>query len=381
MPRFLIIGNPDNRRTAAFCEAAMAQGCTTGLLSWIDILNQPLQFRDELRHENIVRIESPGENPDVERLLIERGATASGVGDAPWSGEFGQIENSSLWYAGFCETLDMLKMEGNCGSCTHWMNHPDDIAVMFDKGTCQSLLQSASISVPRILGFVRSYHELQTLMQREGTSRVFLKLPHSSSASGVVAFQTNGSNVIAQTSVEVVQQKSQTLLYNSLKVRRYIAESEIARLVDALGVLGLHVEQWVPKAGIDGRIFDLRVLVIAGRARHVVVRTSHTPMTNLHLGNARGNLTQVRQQISTTRWDQAMRTCEKAAACFPRSHYVAVDLMFTPGFRRHFVAEVNAFGDLLPNVLHESQTTYEAEIAEFVTKAGQPDVGDQSLAG
>ena len=44
----------------------------------------------------------------------------------------------------------------------------------------------------------------------------------------------------------------------------------------------------MPKAGLAGHVFDLRVVVIAGRARHAVVRMSRGPMTNLHLLNRRG---------------------------------------------------------------------------------------------
>ena len=47
----------------------------------------------------------------------------------------------------------------------------------------------------------------------------------------------------------------------------------------------------------------------------------------------------------------ALDTCERAAACFPGSLQVGVDLMFSPDWRRHAVAEVNAFGDLLPGLL------------------------------
>ncbi len=35
---------------------------------------------------------------------------------------------------------------------------------------------------------------------------------------------------------------------------------------------------------------------------------------------------------------------------------------FTPGFRRHYLLEVNAFGDLLPGIVHRGCDTYQAEI-------------------
>ena len=57
----------------------------------------------------------------------------------------------------------------------------------------------------------------------------------------------------------------------------------------------------------------------AGRATHAVVRTSRSPMTNLHLGGARGDL-DVRVRLSTRRataGGEALDLCERAAACFP----------------------------------------------------------------
>ena len=48
---------------------------------------------------------------------------------------------------------------------------------------------------------------------------------------------------------------------------------------------------------LDGRAADLRVVVVAGRATHAVVRTSLHQMTNLHLGGSRGDLDSVRRAI------------------------------------------------------------------------------------
>ena len=81
-----------------------------------------------------------------------------------------------------------------------------------------------------------------------------------------------------------------------------------------------------------------------------MVRTGRSPLTNLHLGNARGDLDALRAAAGPARWAAAMATCEQAAACFPRTLQVGVDLLFAAGWRRHAVGEVNAFGDLLPGL-------------------------------
>jgi hypothetical protein len=92
-------------------------------------------------------------------------------------------------------------------------------------------------------------------------------------------------------------------------------------------------------------------------------------MTNLHLGNARGSFEEFLQTAGEEVWSAVADSCRRAAAAFengaapPAVLYAGVDVLLTPGFRRHAVLEINAFGDLLPGVLHEGQDTYAAEVA------------------
>lgn len=181
-------------------------------------------------------------------------------------------------------------------------------------------------------------------------ARLFVKPAHGSSASGVLAVESGGGGRIrATTSVELGADGG---LYNSLRVRRYEREQDIAAIVDALAPDGLHLERWLPKASQDGRAADLRVVVVAGRATHAVVRTSRSPMTNLHLGGRRGDLDAVRENVEAAgaRWTDLLGVCEQAAACFPRTLCVGVDLLPAVGWRRAAIGEVNAFGDLLPRL-------------------------------
>jgi hypothetical protein len=140
-------------------------------------------------------------------------------------------------------------------------------------------------------------------------------------------------------------------------------ERRIARLIDALAAEGVHVEQWVPKAGLEGHACDLRVVVVAGRPGHAVVRLSRSPMTNLHLKNRRGRPEALRARMGDTAWNALLATCERVAGAFPGCHYLGLDVAVPPGYRRHAVLEANAFGDLLPGVVDpEGRDTYTAEI-------------------
>ncbi|MCK6590989.1 MAG: hypothetical protein L6Q76_25835, partial [Polyangiaceae bacterium] len=93
---------------------------------------------------------------------------------------------------------------------------------------------------------------------------------------------------------------------------------------------------------------------------HFVVRVGNSPMTNLHLGNPRGDPLALLQSIGPATWEKAKALCERAAAQFPESLYAGVDLLINA--RRLAILEINAFGDLLPGVLHGGLDSYGAEI-------------------
>ena len=101
------------------------------------------------------------------------------------------------------------------------MNSPAEIALMFDKPACHRRLSESGVPVPECLGTVGSFDELREAMRAGGCARVFVKLAHGSSASGVVAYQTDGVRHRASTTVEVVRRGGQTLLYNSRRIRTH----------------------------------------------------------------------------------------------------------------------------------------------------------------
>jgi glutathione synthase/RimK-type ligase-like ATP-grasp enzyme len=361
--RFTVVGNPGSRRVTMFAAAVRAFGLgDPHVVPWVDVLSG----RAELTAGSLVRIDSPGEDVRVDRLL-------RGAGVDPC-----RVEGGAAWYRNFTGALRAIASQPD----VRLLSDPDDIAVMFDKRHCHLRLREAGVAVPPALGEPANYAQLRTAMAEQGWSRVFVKPAHGSSASGVVALETCAGQVRATTSADLV---TGPRLYNSLKVRTYTDEREVAALIDALCADHLHVEQWLPKAGLDGRTIDLRVVVVDGRATHAVVRASRTPLTNLHLGNARGDLDEVRRRLADEGWHRVLGTCEQAAAVFPRSLMVGVDVLIGVGWRRHAVCEVNAFGDLLPGLtgfagggaenLGTYATQVRAAIAERRALNGRPGTG------
>ncbi|MFI9602089.1 STM4014 family protein [Streptomyces sp. NPDC052043] len=354
--RFAVVGNPENRRTTMFADAVRAAGHPAPrVLAWRDVLRGRYAFTPG----ELVRLDSPGENAEVDRLLRDT--------DDPT-----RVEGTALWHRRFTAAVrEVTAAARRAGAVT--TADPEDVAVMFDKRRCHARLAAAGVPVPPALtgpfGGWSGRDGLREQLTAARISRAFVKPAHGSSASGVVALTLAGpGRVRATTSVETT---ADGRLHNSLRVRHYTSEAGVAALVDALVPDGVHVERWLPKASQGGRAADLRVVVVAGRATHAVVRTSRHPMTNLHLGGARGDLDSARAAIRAAGGDftDVLDVAEQAASCFPGTLCVGVDILPATGWRRFTVGEVNAFGDLLPRLTGlpgsgaEGLDTYAAQVA------------------
>ncbi|REE95442.1 STM4014 family protein [Thermomonospora umbrina] len=357
---FTVVGTPGDRRVTLFAAACEASGLPPpDVLAWRDVLSDvPPSFRPG----TLLRIDSPGEDAACDALL-------RGPGDPA------RVGGGARWYATFTAALSRIAAGARRDGAV-MVNDPDEIAVMFDKRRCHARLSAAGVPVPPALGgAVHDYAHLRERLSEARWSRVFVKPAHGSSGSGVVALQFAGRRIKAVTSAVPAPDGGYR---NSLRVRSYETEPEVAALIDALATDGLHVERWVPKAALDGRVLDLRVVVIDGVPTHAVVRTSRHPMTNLHLGGLRGDLTAVRAALGETGWRRALAVCADAARRFPGSPMVGVDLLVGLDWHGLSVAEVNAFGDLLPNLpglpgtAAEGLDTYTAQVRAALSRTAAP---------
>jgi hypothetical protein len=380
---FGLFCNPESRRVEGF---AIALGRVLRqrpkLVPWQYILER--RDWEEMFEETprFLRIESPGRNWRVEQLLLLQGA---GVPDAEeaygWrrmtadavallSNDPGRVLPMRQWFLGWERVLQELYAPATRRDYTRcWLCPPLDIIRMFDKCACQSLLEAAGIAVPPGLGVPRSFDELWESMKRSGRQRIFLKPAHGSSASGVVAIEASRTNIQAFSTLNLVDSPDGLRLYNHRRIHTYRGAGEVRRLVDAICPERCLAQVWIPKAGLSGKPFDLRVVVIGGRARHVMLRLGRGPITNSQLLGGKGDVEELRTRMGDEAWHRMLAACESAmASCFPACLYAGFDVLVEPDFHTTHILEVNAFGDLLPRTLHEGRDTYEWEVAETIRR-------------
>lgn len=337
-----VVGNPENRRITQFLAATAAVGLPTRVLSWTDVLADRLPDR-----VGLVRIDSPGEHAEVDGGLRRLG----GGDDRPL--DHGELVDLAGWYAGLLRAV--ARVTDLPGAAPDTSVH--DLAVLFDKRLTRACLAAAGVPI------AAAGPPLERVLDSPG--RWFVKPAHGSSASGVLAIEVGRGRVHAVGPVE----RDGRRLFNTLRPRTYRGRAEVATLLELLADSGpMITERWFSKVTLDGRSLDLRIVVINQVARHTVVRTSRSPITNLHLGNARGDLAAVQDRLGRDGWARAQQVSEQAAACFPDTWTVGVDLMISPQWNDFAVAEVNAFGDLLPGVVVDGRGTYQWQAAAYADR-------------
>ena len=368
MTRFALLGQPGSRRTGGFLAACRRHGLPEPrVIPWEAALSPGFDAAARFSGVDALRIETPADCPAAERILLARGYAARQAENhhpaldpaacAALPDDDGQLRHQRQWYLGFRSVLadidDWCRRAG-----VRPMNAPGEIAVLFDKLATHDVLEPAGVPMPATGGECGGFDHLVAIMDR-GMDRVFLKPRHGSSASGVMAIARNRRGDWRAVTTAAVDGN---FIRNLKRPREIRDQDELRSTVNAVARQHALVESWFPKATLDGRAFDLRVVVVSGMAAHVVVRTSRGPITNLHLDNRRGDLKATWQAVGDPAWREALRLAERAAHCFPSCHYVGVDVMIGTGRRKAAVAEVNAFGDLLHHERWRGQDPWELEV-------------------
>ena len=354
--RFVLVGNPPNRRVTLFAEALAEAGQPPPeVVPWLDLLRDPARLRASDPGPALVRIDSFGEDFDVERELLARGGFP---GAHALEERRGEVIAPAVAHRGFQRALAELDAVFTERPAWTVLNPPGEIAELFDKRRTSRRFRDAGVPVPEFLSEVpTSAAALLDACRACGWRQVFVKPTMGSSASGVLLLNVGAKGAVIRTSLEWDAPR----WFNNLRLSHYRAPADVARALDFVLAQGAQVERAVPKARLDGDYFDLRVLCIAGEPRFVVVRQNAHPITNLHLGGRRGNLDALHAALRPGAWEAMLATCRTVASLY-RSLHVGLDVLFEEDLTQHRVIEANAFGDLLPNLTVDGRSVYRWEI-------------------
>lgn len=357
----VLVGQPDHRRTHLLQAALKRRGLAPArIVDYATLLAEPQRLAESLTDDAVIKLDSPGESAALHDALLHRGWVCCGEQGAPPTPlAHGELAHQHLWYAGFADLLRTL--ERVAGSA-RWLNPPEDILRMCDKWRCQQDLTAAGVAAPPLLGLIDGYDTLRRLSGQHGCDRIFVKARYGSSAAGVLAYRRHrDGREIAYASTQVIAGTSGPQLFNTLTPQRYTDSRSITALVDALALQGAYAERWIAKPrarGHAGHHFDLRVVAFDGEPRQRVARIADRPVTNLHLGNRRGDPQTFLDEEDMTATEDCVR---KAAAVFPDSAMIGFDLI--PGHDACRVLEANAFGDLLPGLHWHGADVYDDQAA------------------
>lgn len=360
----VIIGTAGDPRVVGFQAARARAGLPPAdELDYRDLVANPERAAARVPPSARVRIDSPGRHPRVLDGLMRLGAEACGrAGEhhlapheiATYLEDRGRLIPPRQLYRGMERVLDALARRAEqTGGGIALVPDPAFILLAFDKTACREHLAARGVSVPAALPPIASFEALLAAMRDTRHFRVFVKLRYGSAAAGTVALATSRQGLRAVSTVEMTEGPAGLHLYNTRNVRTYSHAADIARLIDALAPLGLHVEAWIPKASVDGKVADLRVLVVGGEPRLRVLRKSRHPITNLHLGGERGPADSLLSRMPAASAAALDETCRSVALAMPGALQLGIDVAVAGGLLRHYVLEVNAFGDLLNGITTE----------------------------
>jgi hypothetical protein len=377
-PRYVLVANPGTKRCEAYRRELLAFWAARGvtpeveLVPWADVVPRDGTLDDLPAFDRpaVVRLESPGKDGHVLRLLLEAGARDD-PGEPPcdWRAleiPKGLLLRPGLWYRGFRRVLRGLARAFAARPHLATTACPLAVAEMFDKTATAAKLRAAGVPVPDWLENPRDvFAELVDADGGRGWRTIYLKLNTGSSATGIIALRSEAGRFHGTTTLVEIGGR----FFNSRRLLP-LSGPALARGAEFLLGEGAFAQQGIPMAQIDGQNFDVRVVCVYGRPAASIFRLSSGPMTNLQLGGRRGNFGPCRAAIPTRDWLDALDHCADAAGCFD-SAIAGVDLVFERGFRRHFVLEENAFGDFFPGWTEAGgQSVHALEIGETTRKFG-----------
>ncbi len=327
-----LIGTKDTKRTEYFIKAAKD-------------LDVPVQFMD---WDRIYR------GSGLENLLCHYADSQRAViklePPSYQTAEFSQMETQLRMY-----THALEEMAGKFS----FINSPQGILDALDKRKMKAILSAAGVPVtPVFMERVDSAEQLYARMDEENVSAVFLKPVRFSGAAGVVAIRRQRSSGKMAAYTSCVLEKTRVI--NTKKIRMMREEKPITELIQALIPMDVMAEKWIPKDTVGGKSYDLRVVWQFGKRKHMVVRRSASPITNLHLNNQAADGTVIGLGRDTCEEIDAL--CECAMEAVSGLQVAGIDILLEKGSRKPRIIEINGQGDLIYQDIFGKNEIYKEQI-------------------
>jgi hypothetical protein len=376
-PRYVVVANPDSKRWRTYAADLTAFWQERGVrpdvevVPWAEVVPRDgnLDGLAAFDRPALVRLESPGRDFAVTRLLLQAGARDSPEeDDTDWASlpeRKGWLVRPGLLYRGFRRVLRGLRQAFDARPHLQPLSCPLAVAELFDKNATAARLAAAGLPCPPSLEAPATPAALLDELRARRWPTAYVKLNTGSSASGIAVVHALDREPWATSSV--VQLGGD--FYGTRRLRR-CAGAGLHELLQFLLREGVCVQRGVPMAQLDGENFDVRVVVLHGEPAFTVFRLSPWPMTNLHLGGRRGRPEVCRAAVPPRVWLDALADCAAAARLYPCAA-VGVDLLFERGYLRHYLLEANAFGDFFPGLTDaRGRTVHRAEVEATARRYG-----------
>ena len=361
------LGPVSGPRHASFAAACERFGMPVRTIGWNAFLADPAILDSALHPGAYLRFDTPDQDiASIAALYCAGEATAleKGIETLPQGSEArlaqGDIGSPAQLAFGLAAAVDVASRIAQRHGA-HVSTNAEEVACSFDKTATLQRLREAGVPIPRYMLPFTSFETLAHVMEAIPRPRLFVKLRYGSAAAGMIALARHGNQWRAITTAEPYADGIRA----TRNLRRLDSFAQIAQLIDRLSPLGLHAETWLPKIGIDGRVADVRLVMLADGTIFPVLRTSRHPMTNLHLGGTRGPVEPLIRRIGADHWEAILASARKAARCFPASHVLGIDVAILADGRSHALLEVNVFGDFVKEVTVGGLTPHEAQVSQI----------------
>lgn len=259
------------------------------------------------------------------------------------------------------ETLQRLS-EMSLPDDVYFLNTPDALLRALDKKETKEVLMDKGLKVTPMLPSPQSFDELRQLLADCGRG-CFLKPRYGSGAGGIMAirYQPNRNKWVVYTTLRQVD----GVIHNTKRINRLSVEKEIIPLAEAVIQTGAILEEWIPKAQLQGENYDLRVVCRESEIDYIVVRCSKGSITNLHLNNKAHWWNEL--SLSEEVRQQIYFQCQEAVQSLDLQ-YAGVDVLMERGTDLPYIIEVNGQGDHVYQDMFAHNSIYTQQIKNIKKK-------------